>query len=181
MNALEGTAPRTQGPFFSICILMAEGQWPLSSASDEAPWKWTSVCSFHPHCRSLFFFLSPLFFFFFLQKWLTFSLHIITYFTKLAHTNNLFPTSSPAITYRTNQPNLFLFFNSLKSFSIKALLRSVGEDSWKCSSFPPMDSVWFKRNNGEAFLLPPRLTCIKVICLQRWTSGNTHSHSAKMH
>ncbi len=79
------------------------------------------------------------------------------------------------------QPSLFLFFSSLKSFSIRALLRSLGEDSWKCSSFPPIDSVWFKRNNGEAFLLPPRLTCIKVICLQRWTSGNTRSHSAKMH
>lgn len=99
-----------------------------------------------------------LLFFSFLHKWFIFSrqhhYHLDHIQEEKPSTKTIFSPPLHTIKYNTilsPQPSLFLFFNSLKSFSIRGLLWSVGEESWKCSSFSPMDTVWFKRNNGEAF------------------------------
>lgn len=140
MNALEGTAPRTQGPF-TICILIAEGQRPLSSACDEAPWKWTSVCSFQSYCTSLFPSLSPLFY----RSGLHLAEKIIFIYIG---GNDPDKQSFPHLvilkhTHTHTRTQLCALYQASSSLSIVWSHFQLGlfcGRFWKCSSFSPMDS-----------------------------------------
>lgn len=118
-----GNCSRTQGPFFPICILMAEGQWPLSSGSDEGLLKWTSACV--PFTLPWFSFLWP---------FALFNKNGLGLHNRFSHNTEIHKIHNCAL----NQASL-LFFSSLKSFSIRAILWSVTDESWKCSSFAPVD------------------------------------------
>lgn len=133
--------PALKGHFFSLCILMAEGQWPLSCACDGALWKWTSVCPFQSYCTShysFFFFVCS-----FLKEIVPIQLTSLSFRSHtvgkivphkqslpqplaVLHMHHIVPSSSFPIVWSHFQLGLFL--------------RWLCEEPWKCSSSSPMVS-----------------------------------------
>lgn len=147
MNALEGTAPRTQGPFFFFFFSFSHTDGRRTVAAFMCLW-WSTVEMDFCVSLSILLYIS-LFFFFFLFCLLFFKTVYIQLTSlsfrshtvgKIVPTNNLYRSPPHSITH-AQYCALSLFSNSLKSFSIRALSAVAVRGALEVLQFLP-NGLW---------------------------------------
>lgn len=117
-----GNCSRTQGPFFSFAYWWQKDSGHFHPALMKDCWNGSACVPF------------TLPWFSFLWPFAVFNKNGLGLHNRFPHNTEIHTIHNCAL----NQASR-VFFSSLKSFSIRAILWSVTDESWKCSSFAPVD------------------------------------------
>lgn len=166
MNALEGTAPALKGHFFSFAYWWQKDSGHFHPALMKDCWNGSACVPF------------TLPWFSFLWPFALFNKNGLGLHNRFPHNTEIHTTHNCAL----NQASP-VFFSSLKSFSIRAILWSVTDESWKCSSLPQwtlIDTVYSSltcikssvcKDRHLAILSLTPLKCIKVNNAGPWAKS----------